>query len=361
MTFLLGLNVGVLSLLALLVIRKQPRTRADRWLAAYLGAAVTMFACGHLAITVAQTPLIARLYGTGLGYMVLSVLFFAYVNAVCGRSNRWIVLWFLPFAISMAWSLWLERRGPADLESGFMVFVARAEWERWIKTLLMLIHTAFPIAGLAVVHRFGDRAHAVSSDPHSVTLTWLRWLLASSLALTLFAVLLFLPGREINVLPLTVAGPVLLLLVSIQQFLMGYFGLYQTRVFLPLEQPVNSLSSTRIDEQAAADLGILKQMITASRPHLKSRLTLDELAESTGWAPGRISAAINQGGENFFEFINRFRVEEVKTRIRQQRYRRASLLHIAHDCGFNSKSSFNAVFRRLTGVTPSEYRREASG
>jgi AraC-like DNA-binding protein len=62
--------------------------------------------------------------------------------------------------------------------------------------------------------------------------------------------------------------------------------------------------------------------------------------------------------QNFYDFINRYRVEEVKKRLSENDSGKFSLIAIAFDSGFNSKSSFNTIFKKLTGVTPSQFRNQ---
>ncbi len=60
-------------------------------------------------------------------------------------------------------------------------------------------------------------------------------------------------------------------------------------------------------------------------------------------------------GKNFYNLVNDYRVEEVKKRMVDPKYRHLTILAIAYDAGFNAKSSFNTVFKEKTGMTPSEY------
>jgi len=63
---------------------------------------------------------------------------------------------------------------------------------------------------------------------------------------------------------------------------------------------------------------------------------------------------------NFFDFINYFRIEAVKQKITSKRYEHFTLPGIAFECGFNSKAAFNRAFKKITGVTPTEFKRENS-
>jgi AraC-like DNA-binding protein len=64
---------------------------------------------------------------------------------------------------------------------------------------------------------------------------------------------------------------------------------------------------------------------------------------------------------NFSDFINQHRIEEMKIRLTDNRYHHFKIEQIAFDTGFNSKSTFQAAFKKFTGLTPSEYRKRYNG
>ncbi len=81
------------------------------------------------------------------------------------------------------------------------------------------------------------------------------------------------------------------------------------------------------------------------------------LSQCSGWPPNHVSQALNQGlGQNFFEFVNTFRIASATASLADGSDGR-SVLEIALASGFGSKSTFNTVFKRMTGRTPREYRR----
>ena len=72
--------------------------------------------------------------------------------------------------------------------------------------------------------------------------------------------------------------------------------------------------------------------------------------------PHVLSKVINEGyGRNFFDFINQLRIDELKVRLNDPRFRSYTLLSMAFEVGFNSKTAFNRSFKKLTNQTPSEY------
>ena len=101
----------------------------------------------------------------------------------------------------------------------------------------------------------------------------------------------------------------------------------------------------------------LMEYMRLEKPYLNPELTLTQLASEIDISKHHLSQIINeQFNLNFFEFINQYRVEEVKSRINDPKFENYSLLGIAFDSGFNSKSSFNRIFKRLTNQTPSQYK-----
>jgi AraC-like DNA-binding protein len=84
-------------------------------------------------------------------------------------------------------------------------------------------------------------------------------------------------------------------------------------------------------------------------------LTLPELAARVGTNTSVLSRVINTGfGQNFNDYINEYRIREAERKLRDPRYRNYTLLAIALESGFNSKSTFNRVFKKLRGTTPRE-------
>ena len=114
------------------------------------------------------------------------------------------------------------------------------------------------------------------------------------------------------------------------------------------------------DAELARWTGRLTAHMTAARPYLQPELTLGELAAQLRTNTTWLSRVINSGcGQNFNDFVNEYRVQEAERRLQDPRYQHFTLLAVALESGFNSKSTFNRVFRKLRGATPSEVARLA--
>jgi len=100
----------------------------------------------------------------------------------------------------------------------------------------------------------------------------------------------------------------------------------------------------------------LQELMNKEKPYLNPELTLSELANLLNTSRTQLSNVINQLHEiNFYKFINQYRVEEVKKIMLAPENENLKLISIAYDAGFNSKASFNRIFKQMTGMTPSEY------
>ena len=101
----------------------------------------------------------------------------------------------------------------------------------------------------------------------------------------------------------------------------------------------------------------LTELMEVQKLYRTPKLSVQDVADRLHLSPKYVSALINQHFRvNFSDFVNRYRVEEVKQRIDHDAPDTHTLLAIGLDAGFNSKSSFYQTFRQLVGQTPTQYR-----
>lgn len=93
-------------------------------------------------------------------------------------------------------------------------------------------------------------------------------------------------------------------------------------------------------------------------PFLDASLTLQKLADKIGLPHRDVSILINSNlNQHFFDFINQFRIDKAKEILQSSNGKKLTIQQIMYDVGFSSKSSFYTVFKKQTGLTPSEYRK----
>lgn len=133
------------------------------------------------------------------------------------------------------------------------------------------------------------------------------------------------------------------------------FGLVNTRQLLsvhmvPVTKPVQP---TKMDHKVA----VIEKAMNEDKVFLESNINLERFAEQIGLKPRDISAILKMHYQsNFFEFINRYRVEEAKRLLVLPELKNETILEVIYKSGFNSPSAFHRFFKRMVGVTPTEFR-----
>ncbi|MEP1095798.1 MAG: helix-turn-helix domain-containing protein [Cyclobacteriaceae bacterium] len=101
----------------------------------------------------------------------------------------------------------------------------------------------------------------------------------------------------------------------------------------------------------------LNEVVTANQPHLQSDVSAEDIGKMLGISKHQLSQLLNVGlNTNFYDFINHRRIEHSKKILLSEEYREAKILHVAFDSGFSNKASFLRNFKKLTGLTPTNYR-----
>lgn len=154
-------------------------------------------------------------------------------------------------------------------------------------------------------------------------------------------------------------------------YTLGYMGLLRSEVLTEshyediLPENYDELNSDSkykksglTSEKADEYLERLSNAVERDELYRKSELTLNDLAIRIDISTHNLSEVINTKlNLNFFEFINRFRVEAIKNDLIDPQKAHYKILSLAYDAGFNSKTSFNTIFKKQTKMTPSEYRK----
>ncbi len=206
------------------------------------------------------------------------------------------------------------------------------------------------------------------SDVDKINLAWLRNLLQG-----LSCIYLFFLGDQFfpDLMGMNILGELSTVITVILIYTMGYLGLRQPAIFTPaFESPQTALEesveptvekyrrSGLDNETSHIFLNELTGHMEANKPYLDGDLVLPELAQQLGISANYLSQVINEQLKvNFYDFVNGYRVEEAKYLIRNKGQKNTNILNIALDSGFNSKSAFYKAFKKVTSMTPTQYRK----
>lgn len=126
------------------------------------------------------------------------------------------------------------------------------------------------------------------------------------------------------------------------------FSFTPNPISIPQVEKGKSVSQQEIDQ--------LEAFMNEEKPYLNPELNLSDLAQELNMTRAQLSQVINNGFQkNFNDFVNGFRINTFKEKLRDGEHKQLSLLGVAYDSGFNSKATFNRVFKKLTQISPTEY------
>ncbi|MBL0938917.1 MAG: AraC family transcriptional regulator [Gemmatimonadaceae bacterium] len=237
----------------------------------------------------------------------------------------------------------------------------------WLRMISGVVYTACTVL-VVRAHRVAIRRQFSTLD--RVTLDWLLLLAGASVIVWMVVVLARLV-EPAGWVPAGTGDYIIAMVLAVLTYLVGYRGLQQSEMHRPMPEPV--VATTDADEPAPADVRTdralmtpgmanalerrLHEMMEQEKPWQDPELTLGSLAERLNTSTHKLSDVLNGRVEqNFHDYVNAFRVREVQRQLIQPGSVNRTVLSIALDAGFASKSTFNAVFRKQTGMTPSAWR-----
>ena len=178
------------------------------------------------------------------------------------------------------------------------------------------------------------------------TLRWYRNILIG----TCFVWIHYL-GNFLNITPYYIEGP---LFYTFLMYALTYLFLNRRNFTL------DKYSSSNLDKNASKDLfQKVKMLFTEQRIFLEPGISIKTVAEKLSMTPRVVSQVINENEQqNFHEFVNHYRIENAKGLLIDLKNANEKIATIAFEAGFGTVTSFNVAFKKKTGMTPSEYRKQ---
>jgi AraC-like DNA-binding protein len=298
------------------------------------------------------------------------------------------VVHLLPFVINeIAFIPKLLEAGETDFLLTHPEFIEGNQIQAWIISDVFILFAVIQVMLYLVLSLRLLSKHRASignqfSYIEGIGLRWLTKLLAILMVLYLLYVLEIVLARQFHLMKLEYADMVLNAGVVLAIYALGFYGIRQSSIFSRLkhyEQPTelieqtqqgqssnvkghkkytkSSLSQSESERLSKVLLDLMKQ----DKPYLDSELSLPKLASSLNASTNHVSQVINERfSMKFFDFVNSYRVEEAKRKLVNLDSRQTTILDVALDSGFNSKSAFYAGFKKHTSMTPSEFRKQYS-
>lgn len=285
-----------------------------------------------------------------------------YKNYQLTRTDLWFLL---PAAIYLIW-IWLEFYAlPFQTKVEFLrnYHTEQANFLRHAEGFIReCLRVLFSILCLIEIHQFRKQIRHRYSSLENIDLGWLNLLVIGFTIIRCWAV--FVAAAII----LNVHGG-----IPIDFSVMGLIGNYTTLglvsalIFFSLSRSRLFEGVITVEEGNAehvefdtAEVARIEAHMATNKPFLKHILTLEQLARQLELPTRTLSNIINRHfKQNFFEFVNRYRVEESKRLLQDPELAQLTMIEVMSKSGFNSKATFNTFFKKLVGVTPSQYRKQS--
>ena len=359
---LLGAAQGVLLALALLTTKSGGRT-ANRLLAT-LTLTISIAVCGAVLLTtnyVFEFPHLSRLHQPVV--FLAAPLLFLYIRELTARERRFDkkdFLHFIPFVLCLIYLLpyYLKSSGAKIqiLISEYLQPTSR-QWY-YVRSAVLITQALVYLVLIAVnIVKYSRSVKQRKSPGDKAVLFEVRFFVIAAAVLWCAVVLRYAIETMPNLLvPL---GASLLI------YGMGYLKMRRPEVESP-ERDESSVrkyeKSTLTAERSERYLDKLVNFMEREQPFSDGDLTIQKLAEKLSIPANHLSQTINERlGQTFSDFVNSYRVEAAKRKLLDPAFRHLSVLGIAEEVGFNSKSSFNSVFKKHANMTPSEFRNQNNG
>ena len=376
MQIVLTLGVAQAFFAALALLTKRPLRVPDKLLSGWLIAIGLWF-----TVKLVQQNYTLTNFNMGGGNLLLAVGPFMYlysyylINAVKRFNVRDLFHFLPPLVFSLLTAFAIDRSQKLLPEEYF--FVDANLWFRILFSVSFILSIVFySVFTFRLLHRHESTIEDYfSSHSEKYNLRWVKYL---HIFFSVFFLLIILMGATKLHLSFGQPGLIQYIMnigflaftysVSLFGFRQGY--IYEGKVEQYLSQstapktvekegvPKYEKSGLK-DNTANSYLNKITDYMLSHQSWRNSDLTIQILSDQLEIPKHHITQTINsQSGKNFYQFVNEYRLEAVKKMLVDTSFDHWSILGIALECGFNSKSSFNTFFKQQTGVTPSVFRRE---
>lgn len=361
---LLGAAQG-LFLSAVLVSIKGGNKVANRILAA-LVATIAIIVSGAVVRTTHYEfvfPHLSRIHDP-FPFLAVPLIFLYIKTLTSGKAvfTRKDFLHFIPFILCAGYLIpyYFQSR---EAKLNFMVSEyyspTLGSWYYIRSALLILLAVFYLILIVSNIQRFVRGSKKQSDTAQKAILFQIRFFVVGFLILLVGGLLRYLLDHTAKTNLLVPLG------ASVYIYAIGYLCFRNPQVLARTDVKTvvkKYENSSLMPETAERYLKRLLHLMETEKLYLDSELTISKVAERLSIPAPHLSQTINERlNQNFIDFINTYRVAEAKRRLVDPARKHYSVLAVAEEVGFNSKSSFNSVFKKYVQMTPSEFRKASNG
>lgn len=309
-------------------------------------------------------------YVFGFAYWLEGPLILWYIRSELYKNyqvKQYEWLYLVPFLAYLGYEILfyysLTAGNKLSLQQGYELSLA-PKYMNYITLLRELIRLGFGLACIIEIRRYRVAIRDNFSNVHTMDFKWLNLLVDYFIILRVIAVLvavMILSTIHFNLrLNFSALGLTSNYLAFFLTSILIFCSLRYSTLSTIAKEPLGSANHDGKQSFSEKDITTLIQHLDSEKPYLQPALTIDELSAQIKIDSKTLSSILNRHfKKNFFEFINHYRINESKALLRNAQNSHMNILDILYASGFNSKATFNTLFKKSTKQTPSEYRKNA--
>lgn len=354
--------VTILVILAFILYSKSKKIKADRYLMAFF-LTIALGVLNDLLWELIPTYYSLFRFGSITVPLAAAFLYLYSTSLISSKkpSSRVKLLLFLPALMVLITNIFVSEKDIVMQVNSYAI--ASYYFVKIGISALVIVLISIKI------NKYSKRIKNCFSDIENIEFKWLKFLVNSSLVLfgsipLGFVFLKFLQLDSVEAFAIFAN-----ILIFIFVFTLAFYGIKNTNTFKDvIDENIIDEKDIEVDKQDAPkviqinssfDEQLVEQFekyMLDNKPYLNERITIAQLSEDVSIPQRQLSHIINSQYEmNFFDFINSFRIKEFNKRVEMGDSNSFTILAIAFDCGFSSKSAFNRAYKKHIGVPPSEF------
>ena len=364
-TYIFAIGAAQAIFLFFILWRKQENKFANKFLAVtMLIFAIDLLAgVSYLTGFVKQIAWIMAL-NNSFPYLYGPLIYLYVVFLIHERESftKYDYLHFIPFLLIQIYGLFFFYFESTEYKLSLLDFSTPNPWH------IDLIGKLIPVSGIIYVFftikttiRFNRNLKNSYANVEKIDLSWLIYLVIGT-AIVWIVVLLsyllgFIYGDEIQ------ANLLIYITLSIFLYTFAFKSYNQPEIKTAEVNKYRSYKKSGLTEERASDiLESISNLMRNEKPYRDTKLSLSQLASILEISTHNLSEVINTKiRQNFYDFVNSYRVEEAKVLIEKDKESTYSILAHGFEAGFTSKSAFYSAFKKFTGDTPAKYRKNIIG
>jgi AraC-like DNA-binding protein len=344
------ISIGVILAIiggVLIISLKDPLKTSDKLLLAILGAFVIKFLLDEVSLITANQFVGGLAAVFGISSIVTCGWYIKYITDTTSKFGAKELAMYLPLAVLLLFIIVI------------MVVGQSVQQQLFYYNVLLLIMIAIIVFYFSFcINMIGKHQRLIrqyySGQSGNITVNWIIVIIAIQiLEFILKGVLAHFSGQNETPNTQIITNEFCYI---IETFLLVVLGIWQKSIPVYIAANDDAATGAIPADDVKRYQQKLEKFMNDHRPYLDPELTIEKLSELTKIRKIMLSQTLNKGfNKNFFTFIKEYRIRHVEQILKSKTHEHATIMDIAYESGFNSKTGFNRAFKEVTGKTPTEY------